>query len=88
MEFSRREFLKAAAGSALCAASSISIAASDIMRSNDENFWAKPRSLSLWRSQTGESITATYWKNNNFEVEGYLKICELMRDTKEKAIRN
>lgn len=43
-------------------------------------FWAAPRTLSLVRPATGESVQATYWAEGAFVPAGYYAICRLLRD--------
>lgn len=43
-------------------------------------YWEEPRVLKLYRSETKETVEATYWENNGWNLEGYVKICKLMRD--------
>jgi uncharacterized protein YcbK (DUF882 family) len=73
----RRLFLAQAAASSLSLglAPSFAWAAAD-----DSAFWAQPRQLRLYRPQTGEAVNEVYWADGRARDEGYLRICQLMRD--------
>lgn len=75
----RRAFLGKAAGlasgCALALMPGLSAAASD-------EFWGQPRTLKLYRPATDEHVTRTYWREGNWDLEGYVEICKLMRDVR------
>lgn len=89
--FTRRMFI-AAAATALCttsvsAATATSIASGQVPRV-DPDFWKRPRELWLKRLETGEETKVFYWANGNYLVEGYTRLCQLMRDVREnKAVQ-
>lgn len=49
---------------------------------DDRSFWAEPRRLRLYRPETRESTSEVYWADGRIHEEGYLRICQLMRDAK------
>ncbi|TAL63607.1 MAG: DUF882 domain-containing protein [Burkholderiaceae bacterium] len=46
-------------------------------------FWAQPRTLNLYRPATGEHRQLCYWRDGRIEMDGYLAICRMLRDTHE-----
>lgn len=44
------------------------------------DFWSLPRELWLYRPATGEQVRAVYWANGQLVMEGYVQICQLLRD--------
>lgn len=48
----------------------------------EDPFWRQPRVLNLKRAATGELVSATYWKNGNWDLEGYVKLCHVLRDVR------
>lgn len=72
----RRVFLAAAFGTAATLALPVSA-----MSASDADFWALPRRLRLRRAQTGETLDEVYWADGAINMQGYLRICQLMRDT-------
>jgi len=75
---SRRGFLKASAALVIFAATPLSSFA-------DESFWARPRSLKLYRAETSEMIEVIYYKDGQLDYEGYYKVCQLLRDTHQNV---
>ena len=75
---SRREFLAATASSAagLLLPTGFAWAAAD-----DQDFWAQPRRLRLYRPDIREAISEVYWADGHVVESGYLRICQIMRDT-------
>lgn len=49
-------------------------------RESDDAFWAAPRRLRLYRPQSGESVNEVYWQDNALNSDGYLRVCQLLRD--------
>lgn len=47
---------------------------------NIEPFWNLPRSLNVYRPATGETLNVIYWENGKLNMDGYTKLCWLMRD--------
>lgn len=47
---------------------------------SDHDFWNQPRVLNIKRYQNNESLQVAYWRNGQLDVEGYNKVCWLMRD--------
>lgn len=76
--YRRRILTGAVAGAALAVAPISPVCASD--------FWAQPRRLRLVRPRTGESVDTIYWKDGQLNVEGYVKVCALMRDVSANKI--
>lgn len=76
----RRNILKSAAliGCSLVGLSGRSFAA-------ESEFWQQPRELRLYRPATGERVTATYWRDGTWDLDGYVRLCELLRDAREDA---
>lgn len=70
---SRRKFLQAAAG-AIASMALPSLA-------NQQDFWSLPRELWLYRPATKETVKAVYFADGVLVVDGYIKICQLLRDT-------
>lgn len=55
--------------------------------SKSDPFWDMPRKLKLIRPATGEYFDEVYWQDGKISVEGYSKLCWLLRDVKyDKAI--
>ena len=46
------------------------------------DFWSRPRVLNIKRYQNNESLHIAYYRNNALDIDGYNKICWLMRDIK------
>lgn len=78
----RRRFLRAALGGAAVALSPIPSLAG---AADAEAFWSQPRNLVLHRVSTGERVQATYWQDGNWNLEGYVRLCEVLRDVKESS---
>lgn len=49
-----------------------------------EPFWEMPRRLKLERTASGEYFDAVYWENGKLNVDGYTKLCWLLRDVRYK----
>ncbi len=49
-----------------------------------EPFWDLPRSLNVYRPATNESLNVVYWENGKISMDGYCKLCWLMRDHRAK----
>lgn len=45
-------------------------------------FWARPRTLNLYRPATGEHRELCYWRDGRVDLDGYYAICRLLRDAK------
>jgi uncharacterized protein YcbK (DUF882 family) len=73
MSPSRRRFLRAAS------ATIAGLALPQIGKAQD--FWDLPRELWLYRPATGETIREVYWGNGQLIESGYIRICQLLRDT-------
>lgn len=71
----RRSFLAAGVGSAVALIGSAPVWA------GDDEFWALPRRLRLWRPETKEFVDEVYWENNQ-PTQGYAKVSALLRDVK------
>lgn len=48
-----------------------------------ENFWQAPRRLILNHHETGEQLNAVYWANGRVDRQGYLTVCQFLRDFHE-----
>ena len=74
----RRRFLVQAGVTAggICAA----IPSEAISGQND--FWSRPRSLWLYRPETGDTVREVYWYNGQLHEPGYRAICRALRDVK------
>lgn len=46
----------------------------------DHGFWRRPRQLWLKRLETGEEQRAVYWADGDYVVDGYVRLCWLLRD--------
>lgn len=78
----RRSFLKGLGVLAL-APSSLILTPSTALASPQEDFWKRDRTLWLKRPQSGEEVTATFWRESTgLDVEGYVRICNLLRDVR------
>lgn len=73
----RRNFLQGLAGVAAA------VAAPAFGQSAD--FWSLPRELWLYRLATGEQVRAVYWADGQLVVDGYVRICKLLRDVQASA---
>jgi uncharacterized protein YcbK (DUF882 family) len=71
---SRRRFLCAAAAFTATIPFPRSALASD--------FWSLPRELWLYRKDTGETVREVYWADGQLQPEGYIRICQLLRDVR------
>lgn len=70
---SRRGFLRAGAAASLMAAlPDLACAAPD--------YWDEPRVLKLFRPETNERLEESYWETGDWNLAGYTKICQLLRD--------
>ncbi|MFI4939733.1 MAG: YcbK family protein [Burkholderiales bacterium] len=46
----------------------------------DIDFWVKPRTISAFRSATGEKAELLYWKDGEIQDPAYQQLCHLLRD--------
>ncbi|MBV8665909.1 MAG: YcbK family protein [Burkholderiaceae bacterium] len=46
----------------------------------DIDFWVKPRTISVYRSATGEKAELLYWKDGEVRDGAYQQLCHLLRD--------
>lgn len=46
----------------------------------DIDFWVKPRTISLYRSASGEKAELLYWKDGEISDAAYQQLCHLLRD--------
>src|SRR5438876_8515451 len=77
----RRLFLTAAAG----AAASLLVGRPSAA---DAPFTARrERSLSLFNTHTGESVSAVYWADGEYRAEGLAQIDRVLRDHRTGAVR-
>jgi len=54
----------------------------------DIDFWVKPRTLTMYRPQTGERVSVLYWKDGEVDPAAYKKLCHILRDVNGKASRD
>lgn len=54
----------------------------------DIDFWIKPRTLDVYRPQTGERVTVQYWKDGEINPAAYQRLCHMLRDVNGKASRD
>lgn len=53
-----------------------------------QDFWSLPRTLHLYRRETGETVKATYFADGQVIAKEYEKLCILLRDTQaEQAVQ-
>lgn len=45
-------------------------------------FWAKPRTLNLFRPATGEHRVICYWRDGTLDMQGYREACHMLRDVR------
>lgn len=45
-------------------------------------FWAKPRTLNLYRPVTGEHRVVCYWRDGQIDWNGYHEACHMLRDVR------
>jgi uncharacterized protein YcbK (DUF882 family) len=45
-------------------------------------FWAQPRTLNLYRKETGEHRVVCYWRDGQLDQNGYREACHLLRDVR------
>jgi uncharacterized protein YcbK (DUF882 family) len=50
----------------------------------DLEFWLKPRTLSVFRPQSGEKAKVLYWRDGEIIDSAYQELCHLMRDVNGK----
>ena len=43
-------------------------------------FWAQPRTLNLYRKQTGEHRVVCYWRDDQLNMRGFQEACHMLRD--------
>jgi uncharacterized protein YcbK (DUF882 family) len=48
----------------------------------DADFWRRPRTLDLVRTQTGERIQICYWSDGDLLDAPYRRLCHLLRDVR------
>jgi uncharacterized protein YcbK (DUF882 family) len=53
----------------------------------DIDFWVKPRTLSVYRSATGEKAELLYWKDGEIREPAYQQLCHLLRDVQGGVTR-
>ncbi|TQK03252.1 DUF882 domain-containing protein [Herbaspirillum sp. SJZ107] len=51
----------------------------------DADFWAKPRTLSVIRPQSGERTNVLYWKDGQVIDSAYQELCHILRDVNGKS---
>lgn len=51
---------------------------------NIEPFWLQPRRLHLSRPSSNEYFNEVYWENGKLNLDGYTKLCWLLRDVTYK----
>jgi uncharacterized protein YcbK (DUF882 family) len=54
----------------------------------DIDFWLKPRTLDVYRPQTGERATVQYWKDGEINQAAYARLCHMLRDVNGNASRD
>lgn len=74
----RRDFLLAAGAGAASLVLPAAAHASDW-----GDLWRQPRKLDLVRSETGETVSASFWADGRLDPVGYTKICQLLRDVRD-----
>jgi uncharacterized protein YcbK (DUF882 family) len=75
----RRQFLFAAGASAAA------LLLPSVGHASDwKDLWNQPRKLNLVRSETGETVSASFWTDGRLDMAGYTKICNLLRDVSDK----
>lgn len=97
---SRRELIKRSitvgiVGMGMSTASSPLMAASGLLlpqnyanSSDAAAFWAKPRTLNLFRPSSGEHQVVCFWRDGRLDLKGYLEACKLLRDvTANKTVQ-
>ena len=72
MQPGRRRFIQSLAGL-------MSAAALPALGQTPE-FWSLPREIWLYRPDTGEQVRAVYWADGALVPQGYIEICQLLRD--------
>jgi uncharacterized protein YcbK (DUF882 family) len=50
----------------------------------DLEFWLKPRTLSVFRPQSGEKASVLYWRDGEIIDSAYQELCHLLRDVNGK----
>jgi uncharacterized protein YcbK (DUF882 family) len=81
-DLSRRDFL-AVAGAAAASASGLLLPSGFAWAAGEEqDFWAKPRRLRLYRPQTRESVNEVYWADGALSHAGYARISNFLRDAR------
>ncbi|MDH0342141.1 YcbK family protein [Chromobacterium haemolyticum] len=45
-------------------------------------FWARPRTLNLYRPATGEHRIVCYWRDGAVDMQGFREACHLLRDVR------
>jgi uncharacterized protein YcbK (DUF882 family) len=48
-----------------------------------DSLWLQPRKLELVRSETGETVSASFWTDGKLDRAGYAKICHVLRDVQD-----
>ena len=90
---SRRNFLKTTSSLLVCATLPTfpllseagelrQFQAPPINGQTNHDFWSQPRVLNIKRYQNKEKLQISYWKDGRLDIDGYNKICWLMRDLK------
>jgi uncharacterized protein YcbK (DUF882 family) len=51
----------------------------------NKDFWLQPRTLSVYRSATGESAKVLYWKDGEIQQRAYRRLCHMLRDVNGRA---
>ncbi len=77
---SRRAVLRSAA--ALAGLLAVPIAARAQQPVASPAFWNLPRTLWLRRAATGEEIRETYFSDGRLQIDGYERVCMLLRDVR------
>lgn len=47
---------------------------------DEQDFWARPRRLRLYRPSSREMVDEVYWADGKISAEGYVRISHLLRD--------
>jgi uncharacterized protein YcbK (DUF882 family) len=74
----RRRFMQSLAGTAAA------VLTPRFAMAND--FWSRPRELWLYRPSTGEQVRAVYWADGQLVLNGYVQICQLLRDVQAGSV--
>lgn len=80
----RRDFFKTAARIMLPAAGIITPTIAYAEKGTKDDFWIRNRTLSIYRTDSKERLSVTFFKNGQYDLDAYARLCWILRDVKDQ----